>query len=338
MNDIAINKLTALAIKINGFNDQVEFHKDSAIVSAAKCGAELNEAKELVKYGELDNWLANNCSRLKRANAFNYMKLAKEMPILLDDSKVHTSGLLGLSQAIALLSATEEVKTDVIEKIESGEKVTIAEINRMKKEVADKDDLLSKVRKQRDDWKGISDNQISKLTSKLNTVEEDKQKAINAAVILERQNMQLAIEAKKAEAEKMRIDMVALKKLHEKTVDEKVNAKLAQMQIEINQKQYQIDSSEKRINALKLQEREMEQTFGKISRHKKALAEIQNLIELMFIPYGGILEDQEWDVPNDIISDWNKIEKSLQSALNTTSGICEKLHQPALRVVSGDLV
>jgi hypothetical protein len=37
---------------------------------------------------------------------------------------------LGLSQAIALLSATEEVKTDVIEKIESGEKVTIAEINR----------------------------------------------------------------------------------------------------------------------------------------------------------------------------------------------------------------
>jgi polyhydroxyalkanoate synthesis regulator phasin len=200
--------------------------------------------------------------------------------------------------------------------------------------VADKDDLLSKVRKQRDDWKGISDNQISKLTSKLNTVEEDKQKAINAAVILERQNMQSAIEAKKAEAEKIRVDMVALKKLHEKTVDEKVNARLSQMQIEINQKQYQIDSSEKRINALKLQEQEMEKTFGKISRHKKALAEIQNLIELMFIPYGGILEDQEWDVPSDIISEWHKIEKSLQSALSTTSGICEKLHQPTLRVIN----
>lgn len=34
------------------------------------------------------------------------------MPSLLDDSKVHTSGLLGLSQAIALLSATEEVKIE----------------------------------------------------------------------------------------------------------------------------------------------------------------------------------------------------------------------------------
>ena len=338
MNELTINTLTTLAIKINGFNDQVEFHKDSAIVSAAKCGAELNEAKELVKYGELDNWITNNCSRLKRANAFNYMKLAKEMPSLLDDSKVHTSGLLGLSQAIALLSATEEVKTDVIEKIESGEKVTIAEINRMKKEVADKDDLLNKVRKQRDDWKGASDAQINNLTNKLNTVEEDKQKAINEAVIVERKNMQSALDLKKADAEKLRLDMVSLKKLHEKTVDEKVKAKLSQMQIEINQKQYQIDSSEKRINALKLQELEMEQTFGKISRHNKALAEIQNLIELMFIPYGGILEDQEWDVPNDIISEWHKIEKSLQSALSTTSGICEKLHQPVLRVVSGDLV
>jgi len=333
MNDIAINTLTALAIKINGFNDQVEFHKDSAIVSAAKCGAELNEAKELVKYGEFKGWIAENCPSVKQANANNYMKLAKEMPMLLT-SKSQTSVILGLSQAIALLSATEEVKTEVIEKIESGEKVTIAEINRMKKEVADKDDLLSKVRKQRDDWKGISDNQISKLTSKLNTVEEDKQKAINAAVILERQNMQSAIEAKKADAEKLRVDMVALKKLHEKTVDEKVNARLSQMQIEINQKQYQIDSSEKRINALKLQEQEMEKTFGKISRHKKALAEIQNLIELMFIPYGGILEDQEWDVPNDIISEWHKIEKSLQSALSTTSGICSNLHQPVLRVIN----
>lgn len=337
MNELAINTLTALAIKINGFNDQVEFHKDSAIVSAAKCGAELNEAKELVEYGKFTAWISKNCPSVKQANANNYMKLAKEMPMLLT-SKSQTSGNLGLSQAIALLSATEEVKTDVIEKIESGEKVTIAEINRMKKEVADKDDLINKVRKQRDDWKVASDAKINQLTSILNTAEEDKQKSINEAVILERKNMQSALDLKKADAEKLRLDMVELKKLHEKTVDEKVKTKLSQMQIEINQKQYQIDSSEKRINALKLQELEMEKTFGKISRHNKALAEIQNLIELMFIPYGGILEDQEWDVPNDIISEWNKIEKSLQSALSTTSGICEKLHQPVLRVVSGDLV
>lgn len=233
----------------------------------------------------------------------------------------------------------DDIKKQIWNEVNEENKVVTAKlieqaVAKYKADLLGKDDLLDKVRKQRDDWKGASDTQISQLTSKLNTVEEDKQKAVNEAVILERKNMQSALDLKKADAEKLRLDMVALKKLHEKTVDEKVNAKLSQMQIEINQKQYQIDSSEKRINALKLQELEMEQTFGKISRHNKALAEIQNLIELMFIPYGGILEDQEWDVPNDIISEWHKIEKSLESALSTTSGICKKLHQPVLRVIN----
>ena len=53
------------------------------------------------------------------------MKLAKEMPSLLDDSKRQLNDVLGLTQAIALLSATEEVKSEVIEKLESGETVTI---------------------------------------------------------------------------------------------------------------------------------------------------------------------------------------------------------------------
>jgi polyhydroxyalkanoate synthesis regulator phasin len=233
----------------------------------------------------------------------------------------------------------DDIKKQIWDEVNEENRVVTAKlieqaVAKYKADLLGRDDLIEKVRKQRDDWKGASDTQISQLTSKLNTVEEDKQKAVNEAVILERKNMQSALDLNKADAEKLSLDMVALKKLHEKTVDEKVKAKLSQMQIEINQKQYQIDSSEKRINALKLQELEMEQTFGKISRHNKALAEIQNLIELMFIPYGGILEDQEWDVPNDIISEWHKIEKSLESALSTTSGICKKLHQPVLRVIN----
>jgi hypothetical protein len=238
-----------------------------------------------------------------------------------------------------LSQVPDDIKKQIWDQVNEENKVVTAKlieqaIAKYKADLLGRDDLLEKVRKQRDDWKGASEAKINQLTSKLNTVEEDKQKAINEAIILERKNMQSALDLKKSDAEKLRLDMVALKKLHEKTVDEKVNAKLSQMQIEINQKQYQIDSSEKRINALKLQEMEMEQTFGKISRHKKAIAEIQNLIELMFIPYGGILEDQEWDVPSEIISEWNKIERSLQSALSTTSGICSNLHQPVLRVIN----
>ena len=69
--------------------------------------------------------MSKNCPLVKLTNAKNYMKLAKEMPSLLDDSKRQLNDVLGLTQAIALLSATEEVKSEVIEKLESGETVTI---------------------------------------------------------------------------------------------------------------------------------------------------------------------------------------------------------------------
>ena len=110
MNELTINTLTTLAIKINGFNDQVEFHKDSAIVSAAKCGAELNEAKELVEHGEFKEWMSKNCPLVKLTNAKNYMKLAKEMPSLLDDSKRQLNDVLGLTQAILFIYCYIESK------------------------------------------------------------------------------------------------------------------------------------------------------------------------------------------------------------------------------------
>ena len=43
------------------------------------------------------------------------------------------SPLLGLSQAIELLSAPEEIREEVTAKIEAGEDVTIKEIQRLKK-------------------------------------------------------------------------------------------------------------------------------------------------------------------------------------------------------------
>ncbi len=53
------------------------------------------------------------------------MRLAKEMPQLLDASKSPSRGNLpGIAQAIELLSATEEVKAEVQEKLDAGKTVT----------------------------------------------------------------------------------------------------------------------------------------------------------------------------------------------------------------------
>ena len=133
MNDLC---LSTLAIEINGLNDQIEFHKGQAVIHAARCGVKLDLVnKELGRNKEkFAEWLKNN-SHIRISNAYNFISLSIDYPYLLDGS-VQMSGLPNISQAVALLSAPDELKTTVLGMIEDGEKITVAEINRMKKELA----------------------------------------------------------------------------------------------------------------------------------------------------------------------------------------------------------
>ena len=90
-----------------------------------------------------------------------------------------------------LTQVPDDIKKQIWDEVNEENKVVTAKlieqaVEKYKADLLGRDDLLDKVRKQRDDWKGASDTQISQLTSKLNAVEEDKQKAINEAVIVER--------------------------------------------------------------------------------------------------------------------------------------------------------
>ena len=105
-----------------------------------------------------------------------------------------------------LTQVPDDIKKQIWDEVNEENRVVTAKlieqaVAKYKADLLGRDDLLDKVRKQRDDWKGASDTQISQLTSKLNAVEEDKQKAVNEAVILERKNMQSALDLNKADAD-----------------------------------------------------------------------------------------------------------------------------------------
>lgn len=106
------------------------------MIYAARTGVKLNEVKESLGNDKekFIEWLGNNCT-VKVSHAYNFIRLSKQMPNLLDSS-VH-SCVLGLKQAIELLSAPEELKDEVTTRIEAGEDVTIKEIQRLKKEAAE---------------------------------------------------------------------------------------------------------------------------------------------------------------------------------------------------------
>ena len=128
-------ELSSLAAEINLLHDEAERHATQAVVYAARCGDRLLKAKAQVGHGQWLDWLAANC-RVKDRQAAKYMRLAREMPELLEPNSQSTANLPGLEHAVALLGADDEVKAEVQTRLDAGETVSVREIERLKKEAA----------------------------------------------------------------------------------------------------------------------------------------------------------------------------------------------------------
>ena len=140
--------LAMLAGEINQLNEVVTEYAGKAIIGAARLGDKLRQA---TKYTTgFDAWLAANCPRVKRSQAYNYMKIAHEMPELLDETVQITGHLLNQSQAIALFSAPEELKEQIKERIENGETVPVAEINDLKRQLKQSESTIKSIAHDRD--------------------------------------------------------------------------------------------------------------------------------------------------------------------------------------------
>jgi hypothetical protein len=131
-NDLV--SLDALAIEINALDEQANYHAGQAVIYAARCGEKLLLAKAQCRHGEFESWLDEKCKKVKIRQAQKYMKLAKDMPSLVDSLKTHSSAfLLGINQAIALLTAPEEVKEAAQERLDAGKPMTVKEIQALKR-------------------------------------------------------------------------------------------------------------------------------------------------------------------------------------------------------------
>ncbi|MBM4199686.1 MAG: DUF3102 domain-containing protein [Gammaproteobacteria bacterium] len=131
--ELTPSSLGALAAEINLLHDEAERHATTAVVYAARCGDRLLKAKVQVVHGQWLDWLAAHC-KVERSQAAKYMRLAREMPELLDPNGCPGIHLPGIKHAIALLSADDEVKAEVHSRLAAGETVTVQEIERLKRE------------------------------------------------------------------------------------------------------------------------------------------------------------------------------------------------------------
>ena len=177
-----LTTLSTLAVEIDALNEQANIYANQALVYAAKCGQKLLLAKAQCNHGQFKSWLDENC-RTSYTNAKNYMQLASKMPELL---KGQTSDLLKLSQAISLLNAPEEVKTEVLERIENGDDVSTREIQRLKKEATEAQAKLDQANKRQMELVQKVDakqEEIATLKNKNWKLENQQQQIIEAKLL-----------------------------------------------------------------------------------------------------------------------------------------------------------
>ena len=340
MNELTT--LSTLAVEINLLNEQVEHHKNQAVIYAARTGVKLNEVKEGLgsDKAKFVAWLEANCT-VKKTAAYNYIRLSKDMPFLLD-SLVPLTGLPNLTQAIELLSAPDEVKTEVTAKIEAGEDVTIKEIQRLKKEAADllseknaiQNDLIDKTQRLDDaiskvQFQALTVDAIEKqngelrneLVFKVEAKVEELVAGERAKLILENQE---AIAQAKRQASDAQDDLLklqqqkdseieCLKREQDKAVSNAVGKKMLELDNEIRSKEQSILSLEKRTAELNATKNLLNKEVGAIQLHKQIIEGVKKDLSSLAIGFADAFDTGT--IPNEVTGDWSAIYDALSKLL-----------------------
>lgn len=325
MNELV--SITERFIKANAFEAQVTFNKQQAVINAAKCGQELLEIKAACNHGEFEKQVREHFDN-SYSTANNYMRVAKSYPYLLDDSKVQTLGLLpNLGQAIAMLSAPDEVKAEVTERIENGETVTVRKIEQLKRLSSD---LEKKLNQQVDHAEALAE-ELAAANQELKDSKKATQSVIDAKAAEAKAQALLDAQAEIQRAENevstLKAKIEKQKKAHDAEIDSEVKRQLASMQQEIDRKQFALDGVTKKIAELKEHEKALDKKIGSQIRHEKAIEKLTESFDGAFTAIFDIVDDKDYTVNNsiDLINKWEKRQKSLQSLNITIQGIIDSL-------------
>lgn len=337
-----LTTLSTLAVEIDALDEQARIYANQALIYAAKSGQKLLLAKAQCNHGQFKQWLDENC-KIPYATAQRYMRLAKECPQFLNSNLATSPILPSISQMIELMSAPEEVKTEVTAKIEAGEDVTVKEIQRLKKEAAEakqqtealQNDLLN-AQQSATNYR-IMFNESNK---KCNELRDNQQQIIDARVNEEKAKMilenQEAIAQVKRERDNAKNDIEKLKKERDQQIELGVKRGLQEMDTEIAKKQYQIDSYNRDIEKLREIENGLEREVGFLQTHKEAIKEIKENLSHLTVSFHDAFETN--CIPDEVFNEWQSISyavKKLNSQMLEFIANHSPIHSHA---IEGELV
>jgi hypothetical protein len=191
-------------------HDESQRVATTAVVLAARAGAEFMKAKALCRHGEFEARIERD-ARVSLRSSQLYMQLARGYPELLEPKAQPVAPLPGIRHAIAMLSADDEVKTEVQARLEAGETVSVREIEALKREAQlereTRQQLSAKLDQVQKQNQVLHDNLAAASEREQRTYRELQANEANIAALADEKS-QAAIEAarREAEAAQQRVD------------------------------------------------------------------------------------------------------------------------------------
>jgi uncharacterized protein YqiB (DUF1249 family) len=319
-NELTTQERAVRIARVKMRGEQLATMETQYVLVAAKTGEDLLWLKANCEHGEFKTEFAKEFPGLNYPRATQWMKIAKEFPELLDDSKVAAAQHLNYTQVIELLSAPTEIREEVIERIEKGDEISSREIQRLKKEAADllaeKDTIqFALAEKQaRLDWLEMDKKAIHEQNDQLrNTLAFEVDKRATEKLELERAKLilenQQAIAQAKRDAENAKGELERLKKEQSKAIKDGVERELQNFDRQIEHKEGVAKVIENRIKALREVEMSLEREVGYLQIHKKAIEKIKDNLSFLAVSFSDAFDTET--IPTETVSDWTAIYDAL---------------------------
>jgi len=306
-----LTTLLTLAVEIDALNEQANIFANQAVIYAAKSGQKLLLAKAQCNHGQFKSWLDENC-KLPYSTANKYMKLATARPELLTSNVPLTVLLPSITQMMELMTADESVNEVVTAKIESGEDVTIKEIQRLKKEAADL--LAEKESTQKDLMftKSMLEAESTKYQAasrQRDELRDNQQQIIDAKLSEERAKLVLenhqAIAEAKREHDNTKSEIERLKREQAKAISDGIGKKMLELDNEIRSKEQSVLTLENRTNELLETKRSLDKEVGLIQVHKQAFEAASKELHAFTTSFAEAHDTRE--IPAECFNDWQSL-------------------------------
>lgn len=125
---------------------------NQTLIHALELGKIYTAAKnQLSSQREFEDWLKSSTKKIGLSQAYKYMTLEKDMELI--DWAVQSTGQLTFEKVVAMISAPPDLKEDIKQQIDSGKKISVADINKYKRRAEQAEKEAAQARKDADEWR-----------------------------------------------------------------------------------------------------------------------------------------------------------------------------------------